>query len=149
MSGDKEGNYLTFELGSDGYGVPLASVREIVALMPITALPLAPDYVRGVINLRGHVIPVVDLRRRFRMAPTEDNDRTCIIICDVERGGKQLHVSFVVDAVCDVLHIDAAEIEDAPVFRSTVDASCVRGIAKTGTGVKLLLDVDELLGDIT
>ena len=79
-NGDKEGKYLTFKLGREEYGLELVRVREIIALMDITPVPLAPDYVRGVMNLRGRVIPVVDLRRKFGMVPTEDHDRKSIIV---------------------------------------------------------------------
>ena len=115
-NGGKEGKYLTFKLGREEYGLELVRVREIIALMDITPVPLAPEYVRGVMNLRGRVIPVVDLRRKFGMQPTEDHDRKCIIVCDVQRNEQPIQMSILVDAVSEVLHIGAADIEDAPSF---------------------------------
>ena len=144
-SGDKEGKYLTFKLGREEYGLELVRVREIIALMDITPVPLAPDHVRGVMNLRGRVIPVVDLRRKFGMQPTEDHDRKCIIVCDVLRNDQPIQMSILVDAVSEVLHIRAADIEDAPTFSAGVETSFIHGIAKAKTGVKILLDIDIVL----
>lgn len=144
-NGEKEGKYLTFKLGREEYGLELVRVREIIALMDITPVPLAPDYVRGVMNLRGRVIPVVDLRRKFGMPPTEDHDRKCIIVCDVERNGQPIQMSILVDAVSEVLHISGVDIEDAPTFSAGVDTSFIHGIAKAKSGVKILLDIDIVL----
>jgi purine-binding chemotaxis protein CheW len=144
-NGGKEGKYLTFKLGREEYGLELVRVREIIALMDITPVPLAPDYVRGVMNLRGRVIPVVDLRRKFRMQPTEDHDRKCIIVCDVQRNEHPIQMSILVDAVSEVLHISAADIEDAPSFSAGVEISFIHGIAKAKSGVKILLDIDIVL----
>lgn len=144
-NGDKQGKYLTFKLGREEYGLELVRVREIIALMDITPVPLAPEYVRGVMNLRGRVIPVVDLRRKFGMQPTEDHDRKCIIVCDVLRNEQPIQMSILVDAVSEVLHIRAADIEDAPTFSAGVETSFIHGIAKAKTGVKILLDIDIVL----
>ena len=144
-NGEKEGKYLTFKLGREEYGLELVRVREIIALMDITPVPLAPDYVRGVMNLRGRVIPVVDLRRKFGMQPTEDHDRKCIIVCDVQRNDQPIQMSILVDAVSEVLHISAADIEDAPTFNAGVETSFIHGIAKAKSGVKILLDIDIVL----
>lgn len=144
-NGEKVGKYLTFKLGREEYGLELVRVREIIALMDITPVPLAPDYVRGVMNLRGRVIPVVDLRRKFGMQPTEDHDRKCIIVCDVQRNDQAIQMSILVDAVSEVLHISAADIEDAPSFSAGLETSFIRGIAKAKTGVKILLDIDIVL----
>lgn len=144
-NGDKEGKYLTFKLGREEYGLELVRVREIIALMDITPVPLAPDYVRGVMNLRGRVIPVVDLRRKFGMAATEDHDRKCIIVCDVNRNEQPIQMSMLVDAVSEVLHIRAADIEDAPTFSAGIETSFIHGIAKAKSGVKILLDIDIVL----
>jgi len=144
-NGDKEGKYLTFKLGREEYGLELVRVREIIALMDITPVPLAPDYVRGVMNLRGRVIPVIDLRRKFGMQPTEDHDRKCIIVCDVLRNEQPIQMSILVDAVSEVLHIRAADIEDAPTFSAGVETSFIHGIAKAKSGVKILLDIDIVL----
>lgn len=145
QSGDNVGKYLTFKLGREEYGLELVRVREIIALMDITPVPLAPEYVRGVMNLRGRVIPVIDLRRRFQMQPTEDHDRKCIIVCDVQRNDQPIQMSILVDAVSEVLHISAADIEDAPSFSGSVETSFIHGIAKAKGGVKILLDIDIVL----
>jgi purine-binding chemotaxis protein CheW len=144
-SGDKEGKYLTFKLGREEYGLELVRVREIIALMDITPVPLAPDYVRGVMNLRGRVIPVIDLRRKFGMPPTEDHDRKCIIVCDVQRNELPIQMSILVDAVSEVLHIGGADIEDAPTFSMGAETGFIHGIAKAKSGVKILLDIDIVL----
>jgi purine-binding chemotaxis protein CheW len=142
---EREGKYLTFKLGREEYGLELIRVREIIALMEITPVPLAPDYVRGVVNLRDRVIPVIDLRRKFGMAATEDHDRKCIIVCDVQRNAQPIRMSILVDAVSEVLHIGAADIEAAPTFDTPAETSFIRGIAKAKTGVKILLDIDIVL----
>ena len=142
---EKEGKYLTFKLGREEYGLELVRVREIIALMDITPVPLSPEYVRGVMNLRGRVIPVIDLRRKFGMQPTEDHDRKCIIVCDVQRNDQPIQMSILVDAVSEVLHISAADIEEAPPFSNGVDTDFIHGIAKAKSGVKILLDIDIVL----
>jgi purine-binding chemotaxis protein CheW len=144
-NGHREGKYLTFKLGREEFGIELVRVREIIALIEITALPLAPDYVRGIMNLRGRVIPVIDLRRKLAMTPTEDHDRKCIIVCDVERDGQTVQMSILVDAVSEVLYVNAADIEDAPVFSTEVEPRFIYGIAKVKSGVKILLDIDNVL----
>jgi purine-binding chemotaxis protein CheW len=143
--GSKEGKYLTFKLGREEYGLELVRVREIIALMDITPVPLAPDYVRGVMNLRGRVIPVIDLRRKFGMQATEDHDRKCIIVCDVRRNDQPIQMSILVDAVAEVLHISAVDIEEAPTFSTEVETGFIHGIAKAKSGVKILLDIDIVL----
>ena len=117
----KGGKYLTFALGAQEYGLPLLRVREIMAMMDVTPVPLMPSYVRGVMNLRGKVIPVVDLRRKLGMTSTPDHDRKCIIVVDVERtaaeggrpAGGPLQMSILVDAVSEVLFIGEDDIEAA------------------------------------
>jgi purine-binding chemotaxis protein CheW len=96
-------------------------------------------------NLRGRVIPVIDLRRKFGMQPTDDHDRKCIIVCDVQRNDQPMQMSILVDAVSEVLHISAADIEDAPPFSSGVETGFIHGIAKAKSGVKILLDIDIVL----
>jgi purine-binding chemotaxis protein CheW len=146
---EKAGKYLTFKLGCEEYGLELVRVREIIALMDITPVPLAPEYVRGVMNLRGRVIPVIDLRKKFGMQPTADHDRKCIIVCDVARNGQPIQMSILVDAVSEVLHINGADIEDAPSFNAGTATSFIHGIAKAKTGVKILLDIDIVLSAVS
>jgi purine-binding chemotaxis protein CheW len=139
---EKEGKYLTFKLGREEYGLELGRVREIIALMEITPFPLAPDYVRGVVNLRGRVIQVIDLRRKLGMLPSEDHAGKCIIVCDVQSNAQPIQMSILVDSVSEVLHIGAADIEAAPTFTTPAERGFIRGIAKSNTGVKMLLDID-------
>jgi purine-binding chemotaxis protein CheW len=141
-----ESKYLTFRLGREDFAIELGRVREIVSLVQIAAVPLAPEYVRGVINLRGQVIPVVDLRRKFGMASDGDHDRKCIVVCDVMHGSRLLAASLLVDGVCEVTQIATADIEAPPVFDAQTDTRFLRGVAKLGGHVKFVLDVDVLFG---
>lgn len=142
---DKAGKYLTFQLGEEEYGLSLLRVREIIALMDFTAVPLAPDYVRGVMNLRGKVIPVVDLRRKLEMPPTEDHERKCIIVVDVHHDGNVAQMGVLVDSVSEVLYIGADEIEGPPAVNTGAAANFVSGMAKTKDSIKILLEVDNVL----
>lgn len=141
----REGKYLTFSLGSEEYGIGILKIREIIGILPITAVPETPTYVKGVINLRGKVIPVVNLRLRFGMPEIEIGDRTCIVVETAGEGGV-MPVGIVVDAVSEVLNIRAEEIEDTPSFGVRLNTDYILGMAKMGKGVKLLLDIDRVLG---
>jgi purine-binding chemotaxis protein CheW len=134
------GKYLTFLLDREDYGVAILKVREIIGLMDITKVPQTPDFVEGVINLRGKVIPVIDLRTKFGLARTEYNDQTCIIVVDV---GAMMGI--IVDTVNEVHDIPAANIEPAPRFGSAVDTSFILGMGKVKDDVKILLDIDRVL----
>jgi purine-binding chemotaxis protein CheW len=142
---DKAGKYLTFVLGNEDFGLEILKVREIIALMDITPVPMAPGYVRGVINLRGKIIPVVDLRLKFSMDRTPDHDRKCIIVVDVKRGAQSVQMSILVDAVSEVIQIDGKDIGPPPAFGST-DATFILGMGKYRGRLKLLLDIDNVLG---
>ncbi|MDD9942502.1 MAG: chemotaxis protein CheW [Myxococcales bacterium] len=144
----KGGKYLTFELGQEEYGLELLRVREIIALMDITSVPLTPPYVRGVMNLRGKVIPVVDLRCKFGMERTEDHDRKCIIVVDVLKGDQAIQMSILVDAVSEVLHIDEADIEVVASINAGLEADFIQGMAKAKGGVKILLNIDAVLSSV-
>lgn len=145
----KGGKFLTFKLGQEEYGLELLRVREIIALMDITSVPLTPPYVRGVMNLRGKVIPVVDLRRKFGMERTDDHDRKCIIVVDVYREGTAIQMSILVDAVSEVLHIPDTDIEDVPTFNAGVNSNYLYGMAKAKGGVKILLNIDTVLAAVS
>jgi len=138
----KAGKYLTFALGKEEYGIAILKVREIIGHMTITAVPRMPDYVRGVINLRGQVIPVVDLRSRFGMQPKETTDQTCIIVVDIHHEGRSFHAGLIVDRVQEVLNITQDNIDDAPQFGTDVDTNFILGIGKAGSAIKVLLDID-------
>lgn len=135
-----EGKYLTFTLAGEEYGFAILAVQEIIGMMPVTPVPHSHPCIRGVVNLRGRVIPIVDLRRRFGM-PNAGTPETCIIIL---RAQGQL-VGIAVDAVTDVRLASAAEIEPPPAFGRDVDVSCIMGIAKSEGRVRMLLDADRVL----
>jgi purine-binding chemotaxis protein CheW len=142
----REGKYLTFELDAEEYGLGILKVKEIIGIMNITSVPQTPDYVKGVINLRGKVIPVIDLRLKFTMEPLEYSERTCIIIVDITgTSGKKVMLGIVVDSVSEVLNIKGDEIEDAPSFGSRLNTEYILGMAKVKGGVKILLDIDQVL----
>ena len=140
------GKYLTFVLGSEEYGLPVLKVREIIKMMDITAVPQVPAYVKGVINLRGKVIPVIDLRAKFGFSSVESDDKTSIIVVEVAAEGRHILMGIIVDAVSDVLNIMADEIEEMPDFGQRVETDFMKGVAKVKGTVKILLDLDRVLG---
>lgn len=139
------GKYLTFTLGAEEFGLQILKVREIIGYMDITAVPRAPQDVRGVINLRGQVVPIVDMRARFGMDAAEVTDQTCIIVVEVKAGRQSFHTGIIVDHVCEVLDIDGKDIEPTPQFDGNVDTSFILGMGKIGNAVKILLDIDKVL----
>ncbi len=142
---DKEGKYLTFALASEEYGLEILKVREIIGYMDITAVPQTPEHVKGVINLRGQVIPVVDLRAKFGMETTETTEETCIIVVEITQGTKKFNTGIVVDRVQEVLDIPGENIEESPQFGSSVNTDFILGMGKVGDAVKILLDIDKVL----
>jgi purine-binding chemotaxis protein CheW len=147
---DREGKYLTFALAHEEYGLEILKVREIIGYMDITAVPQTPSHIRGVINLRGQVIPVVDLRTKFGMETAEVTEQTCIIVVEITQSGRKFNTGIVVDLVQEVLDIAGNDIEEAPQFGGSVDTDFILGMAKIGDSVKILLDIDRVLagGDI-
>jgi purine-binding chemotaxis protein CheW len=147
---DKEGKYLTFALAHEEYGLEILKVREIIGYIDVTALPQTPHYVKGVINLRGQVIPVVDLRAKFGMETTGVTDETCIIVVEITHGGRKFSTGIVVDRVQEVLDIEGDNIEEAPQFGASVNTDFILGMGKVGESVKILLDIDRVLagGDL-
>jgi len=139
------GKYLTFALAGEEYGVPVLKVREIITIMDITAVPQMPDHVKGVINLRGKVIPIIDLRLKFGLPVGADTDRTCIIVVEVDVDSGRIMLGVIVDSVSDVLHISSEDVEPTPEFGVKLDTAYIRGIAKIKGAVKLLLDLDRML----
>ena len=147
-AGQLAGKYLTFTLGSESYGIAVRKIREIIRMIEVTAVPQMPAYVRGVVNLRGKIIPVIDLRRRFQMDPAETNERTCIVVVQVARNaGGTLQMGLVVDQVEEVLNIHAADLEEPPKFGAAVHEAYILGMAKIKEGVKTLLDIDQVIGE--
>ena len=141
----KEGKYLTFALGPEEYGFEILKVREIIGYMDITAVPQTPHYIKGVINLRGQVIPVIDLRAKFGMEPTDVTEQTCIIVVEITQGNRRFSTGIVVDQVQEVLDIEGKNIEEAPQFGSSVNTDFILGMGKIGQSVKILLDIDSVL----
>lgn len=139
------GKHLTFRLGAELYGVAILSVREIIALMDITPVPRTPESMRGVINLRGKIIPVIDLRLKFGMSATEETELTCIVVVDLPCGGQTIQMGVLVDSVEEVLDIDAEHLEEMPRFGSEVDTDFIRGVGKIEDKVVMLLDVRRIL----
>lgn len=141
----KEGKYLTFSMANEEYGIGILKVKEIIGMMPVTPVPRTPGYVKGVINLRGKVIPVIDLRLRFGMPQAEYTDRTCIIVVDVTTSAGELQMGIVVDSVSEVLNIKPEEIDPTPSFGTNLQTEYIRGMAKMDAGVKILLDINRVL----
>lgn len=144
---DLGGKYLTFYLAGEEYGLEILKVHEIIGTMPITPVPRTPEHIRGVINLRGKVIPVIDLRLKFGMDFMEATDHTCIIVVQAQ----QREIGVVVDKVSEVLDIATEEIDDSPAFGSDINTDYILGIGKAEGKVKLLLDIDKALStaDVT
>lgn len=138
---DKGGKFLTFFLGKEEYGLEILKVHEIIGMMPITPVPRTPQFVRGVINLRGRIIPVMELRQKFGMSSVEQTDESCIIV--VQSDGVQTGI--IVDRVSEVLDIANENIEDAPSFGAGVNIEYILGLGKSEGRVKLLLDIDRIL----
>ena len=142
---NREGKYLTFTLAGEDYGLVIVKVKEIIGMMTVTSVPQTPAWVKGVINLRGKVIPVTDLRLKFNMEPIAYTDRTCIIVMEIQSAENTLLMGIVVDSVSEVLTIRETDIEDTPDFGSRLYTEYIMGMAKTGGGVKILLDIDKVL----
>ncbi len=142
---DREGKYLTFSLAGEEYGIGILQVKEIIGMMPITSVPRTPDFVKGVINLRGKVIPVIDLRLRFAIPESEYTERTCIIVVEITASYGEMVIGIVVDSVSEVLNIKRENIEESPSFGTSLDSQYILGMAKLEGGVKILLDIDKVL----
>ena len=137
------GKYLTFGLAEEEYGLEILKVREIFGMVNITAVPQTPEHVRGVINLRGKVIPVVDLRLKFCMTEKDYDDATCIIVVDVAG----VEIGIIVDRVSEVLEIPGEDIDDPPSFGTNVETDFILGMGKSETRVTILLDITKVLGN--
>lgn len=139
----QKGKFLTFVLGKEQYGIEIKYVTQIIGIQAITEVPELPDYVKGIINLRGKIIPVMDVRLRFRKEVMEYNDRTCIIVIDIN----DISVGLIVDSVTEVLNITDENIVPPPDMKSGFHNRYIKGIGKAGNEVKLLLDCEKLLND--
>jgi len=150
-SGDQDkarlaGKYLTFSLGKELYGVEILKVQEIIGVLPVTKVPKSPDFIKGVINLRGKVIPVIDLRLKLGMEAEEYNEKTCIIVVNMVVEGQSVAVGVVVDSVREVYDFNVSQIEFAPKFGVDVDSAAILGIGKINEAVVMLLDISKALG---
>jgi len=141
----KTGKYLTFIIAQEEYGIGILKVKEIIGMMPITTIPRTPKFVKGVINLRGKVIPIIDLRLKFAMEAIPYSDRTCIIVVEIDSDENTVMIGIVVDAVSEVLNIKEDEIEDTPKFGTKLNTEYILGMAKIQKGVKILLNIDQVL----
>lgn len=137
----QKGRYLTFALGNENYGIEIKYVTEIIGMQTITKVPELPDYIKGIINLRGKIIPVMDVRLRFKKEEKDYNDRTCVIVVDIN----ELSIGLVVDGVSEVLTIPDQDIVDPPQMNKDFNNRYIKKIGKIGTDVKLLLDCQKLL----
>ena len=142
---DRAGKYLTFSIGSEEFGIKVLKVREIMGVQDVTAVPQTPRYVKGVINLRGKVIPVVDLRMKFGLPEIPYTQRTCIIVVQLATAVGTAMIGVVVDSVSEVLNIASQEIEDTPQFGRGVQTPYLLGMAKIKGKVKILLDIDQVV----
>ncbi len=142
---EKGGKYLTFALAHEEYGLEILKVREIIGYMDITVVPQMPHFVKGVINLRGQIIPITDLRAQFGMEAAEVTEQTCIIVVEVSRDGCKYSYGIIVDRVLEVLDIAGENIEESPQFGKAVNTNFILGIGKADESVIILLDIDRVL----
>lgn len=138
----QKGKFLTFSLGHESYGIEILYVTEIVGIQPITEVPELPEYIKGIINLRGKIIPVMDVRLRFKKPPVDYNDRTCIVVIDID----DISIGMIVDTVAEVLSIPEQEIVPPPDLHKG-GRKYIKGIGKTGSEVTLILDCEKLLDE--
>ena len=140
------GQYLTFNLGQEYFGLEILKVQEIIGVLKITSMPRTPEYVRGVINLRGKVVPVVDLRKRFEMSTTEDTEKTVIIVVQISHDDAFHTTGLLVDQVNEVLDVDESDIEMPPTMGDAGNIEFIRAMGKVNDNVVMLLDADKILG---
>jgi purine-binding chemotaxis protein CheW len=141
----RAGKYLTFQLGNEEFGTGVLKVREIMKLQEITAVPQTPPFVKGVINLRGRVIPVIDLRMKFSLPPQEYTEHTCIVVVRALSPAGEVPMGIIVDGVVEVLTLTPADIEDTPDFGHGAATPYLLGMAKAKGRVRILLDMDQVL----
>lgn len=139
------GKYLTFRLAEEEYGLEILKVQEIIQMQSVTKVPRTPSYVGGVINLRGKVIPVIDLRKKLGLPSVSNTEKTCIIVVQIERDSGKMVTGIIIDEVKEVLDISADHIEETPDFGSRINTEFIMGIGKIGQSVKILLDIDKVM----
>lgn len=143
----REGTYLTFRLNEEEYGIAILKVKEIIGMMEITPIPKTPGFVKGVINLRGKVIPIIDLRLKFGLDSVPYDERTCIIVVEVPGSSGDISLGLVVDAVNEVANVKEGDVEDTPSFGVDLQTKFILGMAKSEDGVKILLDITKVVGE--
>jgi purine-binding chemotaxis protein CheW len=141
--GEKGGKFLTFFLSTEEYGIEILKVQEIIGVMTITPIPRTPAFIKGVINLRGRIIPIIDLRLKLSMEEAKHTEETCFIVVKAH----DMHMGVVVDKVSEVLDIAGENVEDAPSMGEDINTDYILGIGKAGDKVKMLLDIDKVLSD--
>jgi len=144
---DNTGKYLIFNLADESYGISIQNVKEIIGMMSITTIPKTGEWIKGVINLRGKIIPIFDLRIKFSMEPLSYSNRTCIIIVETGSGKGAAQTGIVVDGVSEVCHIKDESIAPPPSFGTRINTDTILGMAKMENGVRILLNIDQVLGD--
>jgi purine-binding chemotaxis protein CheW len=145
VAAGRAGKYLTFKLGKEEFGIGVMNVREIIGLQDVTEVPGTPGHLKGVINLRGKIIPVVDLRLKFALAEAPFTQSTCIIVVQVLQEGETAMIGIIVDGVSEVLNLGLSDIEDAPDFGTGTENPFILGIAKFKGSVKILLRIEDIL----
>jgi len=143
--GHLAGKYLTFKLDEEEYGLDIMKVQEIIGIMPVTKVPRVPEYVRGVINLRGRIIPTIELRAKFGIESVEDTERTCIIVVELQTEKGKVNMGVIVDEVAEVMDFNADSIDAAPEFGTALNTAFILGIGIVKGSVKILLDLDKVL----
>lgn len=141
------GKYLTFYLAEEEYAVEILKVQEIIQMQSVTKVPKVPGFVRGIINLRGKVIPIVELRVKFGMEPVEDTDKTAIVVIKINNGESEITMGIIIDDVKEVKDLEAYNIEASPSFGTEIDTEFIMGICKSDINVSILLDIDKILTD--
>lgn len=143
----REGTYLTFRLQDEEYGIGILKVKEIIGMLDITPIPKMPGFIKGVINLRGKVIPILDLRLKFGLDSIPYDERTCIIVVEVPGSSGDIALGLVVDAVNEVANVKEDDVEDTPSFGVEREGKFILGMAKSEDGVKILLDITKVVGE--
>lgn len=137
--------FLTFILSDDEYCIEILKVKEIMGITEITEIPQTPDFIKGVINLRGNIIPIIDLRIKFGMEAQIYNNRTCIVVVEIEFEGEQTHMGLVVDTIKEVISIPEEKIAQVPYINAKIQSDFIKGIAEMESGIKIILDIIKIL----
>lgn len=141
----EDGKYLTFFLKNENYGIPISVVKEIIAMLPITKVPKTPPFIKGVVNLRGKVISIMDLRLKLELEEKEYNERTCIVVVDIKIDNLSKQIGIAVDSISEVVDIDSSNIQSISNKDIQIDGNFIRGIAKLKNKVVILLDIEKIL----